>query len=83
MDEGPFGHGEELELDSLKQRSDATNLFYLQDQSTARSVDCIQEQKHGAQVGGQAEAMGTWNRCWEWRGNINGQVHSGDSGCEV
>lgn len=68
MDEGPLGHGEELELDSFKQRSDTTDLFYLKDQSTARSVDCIQERKHGAQVGGQAEAMGTWNRCWEWRG---------------
>ena len=68
LDEGPRGPGEELELDSFKQRSDRTHLFYLKDQSTARSVDCIQERKHGAQVGGQTAATGTWNRCWQWRG---------------
>lgn len=68
LDEGPRSPGEELEPDSFKQRSDRTHLFYSKDQSTARSVDCIQERKHGTHVGGQAAATGTWNRCWQWRG---------------
>ena len=69
LDEGPRGPGEELELGSFKQRSDRTHLFYLKDQSTARSVDCIQERKHRAQEGEQTVATGTWNRCWQWRGH--------------